>query len=84
MATFIVKRRQSLAFSARSFSDIPAMKKKKKKSSADKLRSFTTHLVSLGGRPEIGAIRVFHRRQEWLQLMSILTFFFVLAKYFIH
>ena len=39
-------------------------------SSADK-----THLVSLGGRPETGAIRVFHRRQEWLQLMRILIFF---------
>ena len=38
--TYIMKRRQSLACSARSFSDIPAMKK----SSADK-----THLVSLGG-----------------------------------
>ena len=34
-----------------------------KKSSADK-----THLVSLGGRPETGAIRVFNLRQEWLQL----------------
>ena len=44
-----MKRRQSLACSARSFSDIPAMKK----SSADK-----TRLVSLGGRPETGAIRV--------------------------
>ena len=39
-----------------------------------------THLVSLGGRPETGAIRVFHRRQEWLQLMRILIFVFVLAK----
>ena len=44
MATYITKRRQSLSCSARSFSDIPAMKK----SSADK-----THLVSLGGLPEI-------------------------------
>ena len=34
MATYITKRRQSLSCSARSFSDIPAMKK----SSADKLR----------------------------------------------
>ena len=66
MATYITKRRQSLACSARSFSDIPAMKK----SSADK-----THLVSLGGWPETGAIRVFHRRHEWLQLMRILIFF---------
>ena len=39
-----------------------------------------TYLVSLGGRPETGAIRVFQRRQEWLQLMRILIFFFVLAK----
>ena len=62
-----MKRRQSLACSARSFSDIPAMKK----SSADK-----THLVSLGGRPETGAIPVFHRWQEWLQLMRILIFWF--------
>ena len=34
-----------------------------------------THLVSVGGRLETGAIRVFHRRQEWLQLMRILIFF---------
>ena len=66
MATYITKRRQSLSCSARSFSDIPAMKK----SFADK-----THLVSLGVRPETGAIRVFHRRQKWLQLMRILNFF---------
>ena len=66
MTTYMMNRRQSLACSARSFSDIPAMKK----SSADK-----THLVSLGGRPETGAIRVFHCRQEWLQLMRILIFF---------
>ena len=61
-----MKRRQSLACSARSFSDIPAIKK----SSADK-----THLVSLGGLPETGAIR-----QEWLQRMRMLIFFSVLAK----
>ena len=47
------------------FSDIPAMEK----SSADK-----THLGSLGGRPETGATPVFHRRQEWLQLMRIFLF----------
>ena len=41
-----------------------------KKSSADK-----TNLVCLGGRPETGAIPVFHRWQEWLQLMRILIFF---------
>ena len=41
----------SLPCSARSFSDIPAMKK----SSADQ-----THLVSSGGRLETGAIHVFH------------------------
>ena len=52
--------------SARSFSDIPAMKK----SSADK-----TRLVSLGGRPETGAIRVFNLTLEWLQLMRILICF---------
>ena len=51
-----------------------------KKPSADKLRLKKTRLVSLGGRPETGGIRVFHRRQEWLQLMRILIFFFVLAK----
>ena len=61
-----MKRRQSLACSARSFSDIPAMKK----SSADK-----TRLVSLGGRPETGAIRVFNLTLEWLQLMRILICF---------
>ena len=33
MATYIMKKRQSLAFSATSFSDIPAMKK----ASAEKL-----------------------------------------------
>ena len=38
-----------------------------------------TNLVSLGGRPETGAIPVFHRWQEWLQLMRI-SIFFVLAK----
>ena len=62
-----MKRRQSLACSARSFSDIPAMKK----SSADK-----THLVSLGGLPDTGAIPVFHRWQEWLfsfQLNNLYT-----------
>ena len=32
-------------------------------------------IVSLGGRPETGAFRVFHRRQEWLQLMRRLIFF---------
>ena len=63
---YLHNKEKGLACSARSFSDIPAMKK----SSADK-----THLVSLGGRPETGAIRVFHRRQEWLQLMRILIFF---------
>ena len=66
MATYIAKRRQSLSCSAGSFSDTPAMKK----SSAGK-----THLVRLGGRLETGAIRVFHRRQEWLQLMRILIFY---------
>ena len=66
MATYITKRRQSLSCLAGSFSDTPAMKK----SSAGK-----THFVSLGGRLETGAIRVFPRRQEWLQLMRILIFF---------
>ena len=61
-----MKKRQSLSCSARWFSDIPAMEK----SSADK-----THLGSLGGRPETGATPVFHRRQEWLQLMRIFLFF---------
>ena len=61
-----MKKRQSLSCSARWFSDIPAMEK----SSADK-----THSGSLGGRPETGATPVFHRRQEWLQLMRIFLFF---------
>ena len=42
-----------------------------KKSSADK-----THLVSLGGLPDTGAIPVFHRWQEWLfsfQLNNLYT-----------
>ena len=56
-----------------SFSDIPAMKK----SSAAKLRWQKRKV--LGGRLETGAIPVFHRWQEWLQLMRILIFF-VLAK----
>ena len=52
-----------------------------KKSSADKLRwQNSFNLVSLGGRLETGAIRVFQRRQEWLQLMRILIIFFALAK----
>ena len=45
-------------------------------SSADK-----THLVSLGGRPETAAIRVFNLRQEWLLLMRILIFFVLLRKF---
>ena len=39
------------------------------------LRTAFSHLVSLGGRPETGAIRVFNLRQEWLQLMRILIIF---------
>ena len=66
MAIYITKKSQSLSCSARWFSDIPAMEK----SSADK-----THLGSLGGRPETGATPIFHRRQEWLQLMRIFLFF---------
>ena len=63
---YLHNKEKGLACSARSFSDIPAMKK----SSADK-----TRLVSLGGRPETGAIRVFNLTLEWLQLMRLLICF---------
>ena len=49
MDTYITERRKCLSSSARSFSDITAMKK----SSADK-----TRLVSLGERSETGVARV--------------------------
>ena len=53
MVTYVAKGRQPFLF--RSFSDIPAIEK----SSADK-----THLVSLGRRPETGAIPIFYRWRE--------------------
>ena len=39
-------------------------------SSADQIR-----LVSSGGRPETGALPVFHRLQEWLRLKRLIIFF---------
>ena len=70
MASYITKRRQSFSFSKvvqRYSGDEKVMRWL---APADK-----TYLVSLGGRSETGAIPVFHRWQEWLQLMRILIFF---------
>ena len=65
MATYITKKRQSFLFS-----EVVQRYSGNGKVIADK-----THLGSLGGRPETGATPVFHRRQEWLQLMRIFLFF---------
>ena len=73
MATYITKGRQSLSCSARSFSDMPAIKK----SSAAKLRwqnSFNQFRRTTKDWSH-SCICVFHRRQEWLQPMCILICF---------